>query len=447
MKGLKLFIAISLLTGWVFAQNRLHSIYTYRGSSDGAILLPSTLDLGKHKVQWSGSGQLWLGNSFVSNKGLYQFFDKSEDIVRPDFDKAIDKLKPSNTFGMGIEAHSAISFQVPIFKKAVNFSLGWAEHSGMNWNFSKNMLSLFWKGNKQWAGDKVRLTPFAVNALWYREYALGSALEVYRKNDLFVRAGTRLKLLRGIGALHMPLADIDLTTAEDGQYLLFEYDYDLRYAMNTKDFSPFKASGKGFAMDFGVTVGFLKKFQVDLALTDLGGINFNENASTLRKTSSFNYEGFDFTKLSGVSSTLYLDSLYKSLGFDAPQPGKFRMGLGSRFIVNAMYELGSADDLKDKGRVYFTYIQGFRELPFSTKRPYVGFGYSCAVFKWLEIGSNIGTGGYNRFKFGLLAGLKISRRVHISVSSENVLGLPIPGMASGIDVGGNLVWNFGRYKH
>ena len=48
------------------AQNRLHSIQNFRGSVDGSLLLPSTLNLGQHKAQWSSSGQYWFGNSFVS---------------------------------------------------------------------------------------------------------------------------------------------------------------------------------------------------------------------------------------------------------------------------------------------------------------------------------------------------------------------------------------------
>src|SRR5690606_29142019 len=115
----------------------------------------------------------------------------------------------------------------PIFKKNVSFSLGVAERFGMNWGFSKNMLSLFWKGNKQWAGEKVELTPFAVNAAWYREFVTGAALDIFRKENLFVRAGTRVKFIQGLAALHMPVALIELTTDVQGKYLLFDYDYDL----------------------------------------------------------------------------------------------------------------------------------------------------------------------------------------------------------------------------
>lgn len=431
----------------LMAQNRLHTIHSFRGSVDGSLLLPSTLNMGQYKSQWSTSGQYWFGNSFVSNKGIYQFFDNTSDVVRPDFNRAIDKMDVSNVFGMGLEAHAGGAFQVPIKHNNVNFSLGWAEHVGMNWNFSRNMLSLFWKGNKQWAGEKVRLTPFAVNALWYREYYVGSAMEVFRHGDLFVRAGARMKFLQGIAGMNMPKADIDLTTASDGQYLLFEYDYDLRYALNTKNFSPFRPTGGGAAVDFGFTVGFMKKFQVDLGIVDLGGINFKNHSSTVSKKSSFKYEGLDVNQLVGVSSTIYLDSLYTALGFDSPQPGTFRMNLGSRLILQGMYELGSDSDLKDKGRVFLTYIQGFRERPFSTRRPYVGVGYAVAALKWLEFGTNLGYGGFNKYAFGMLLGLKINKRMHMAFSSENILGAFIPGMASGIDLGGNLIWNFGRYKH
>jgi hypothetical protein len=440
------FVLWGLCNTYLPAQNRLHTIQSYRGSVDGSLLLPSTLNMGQNKWQLSSSGQYWFGNSFISNKGIYQFFDKSADILRPDFNRAIDNLKVSNVFGTGVEAHTGVAFQVPIYHNNVNFSIGWAEHLGMNWNFSRNMLSLLWKGNKQWAGEKVRLTPFAVNAVWYREYYVGSAMEVFRKKDLFVRAGARMKFLQGIGGFHMPKANIDMTTAEDGQYLLFEYDYDLRYAVNTKKVPAFNPSGGGSAVDLGLTVGFLKKFQVDMSLVDLGGINFKTNASVVSKTSSFRYEGLDVNQLVGVSSTIYLDSLYKALGFDAPKPGAFRMNLGSRFILQGMYSLGQQTDLKDKGRVFFTYIQGFREMPFATRRPYFGMGYSKAVFKWLEFGSNLGYGGFNRYAFGMLLGLKLGR-TQMSLSSENILGAFIPGMGSGLDFGGNLIYNFGRYKH
>jgi hypothetical protein len=436
-----------LLSSAVSAQNRLHSMYNFRGSSDAAILLPSTLDLKNHQVQWSGSGQFWIGNTFVSNKGLYQFFDNSSETVRPDFDRAIDKMRDKNTFGLGLEGHTAIAFQVPIRDHKVVFSLGVAERFGMNWGFSRNMLSLFWRGNKQWAGEKVELTPFAVNAAWYREFVTGAATEVYRSGDFYVRAGTRLKFIQSLAALHMPVAKVELTTAADGQYLLFDYDYDIRYAFASGSNPAFNPSGGGFGIDLGVTVGLPNRITIDAALNDLGSMHFKNNAKVMRKTSSFLYEGFDFTKLVGVSSTLYLDSLYKSLGFDAPQDGSFKMLLGSRLILQGMYELSEADALKDKGRVFVTYIQGFREMPFSTRRAYLGTGYSVRVLKWLEIGTNAGFGGFNKVALGLMTGVRIGQSLQLALSSENILGLPIPGAASGMDFGGNLVWNFGRYKH
>jgi hypothetical protein len=240
----------------------------------------------------------------------------------------------------------------------------------------------------------------------------------------------------------MPKATIDLTTASDGQYLLFEYDYDLGYAFNNKNFSPLRPTGGGTAFDFGFTVGFMKQFQVDFGLVDLGGINFKSHSSTVSKTSSFRYEGLDMNQLVGVSSTIYLDSLYKSLGFDAPQPGTFRMNLGSRMVLQGTYEIGKETDLKDKGRVFLTYIQGFQERPFSTRRTYLGAGYAVAAFKWLELGTNLGFGGFNRYAFGMLVGLKLGKKFTMAISSENILGTFIPGMASGVDIGGNLIWNF-----
>jgi hypothetical protein len=448
MRSFIIIIYATLIVSTVaFAQNRLHSMYGFRGSADGAILLPSTLDLKKNQVQLSGSGQFWLGNTFVSNKGLYQFFDKSSEIVRPDFDRAIDRMRDKNTFGLGLEGHTAISFQVPIRDHRFTFSIGVGERFGMNWGFSKNMLSLFWNGNKQWAGEKVELTPFAVNAAWYREFVTGAATEVYRSGDFYVRAGTRLKFIQSLAALHMPVAKVELTTAADGQYLLFDYDYDIRYAFGSGSNPAFSPSGGGFGIDLGLTVGLPNRITVDAALNDLGSMHFKNNANVMRKTSSFLYEGFDFNKLVGVSSTIYLDSLYKSLGFDAPQEGSFKMLLGSRLVLQGMYELSETDALKDKGRVFVTYVQGFREMPFSTRRAYLGTGYSVRLLKWLEIGTNAGFGGFNRVAIGLMTGMRIGKSLQLAFSSENVLGMPIPGAASGVDFGGNLVWNFGRYKH
>jgi len=440
-------ICLGLIWGKLIAQGDVPSAQAFRGSLQGSQLLPSTLNLKSHKWQIDGGLSLWASSTFFSNQVLFDLFKKNQEVYSPDINTAIDKLKYRNIAGTGTQVLQGIAFQVPIYGKNISFSFGVNHKFGVNFGFSKNMLSLFWNGNKQWAGQKVELTPFAVNGSFYREFAFGVAGDVFKYKDLSIRAGGKFKLLQGLAAVYMPQARIDLTTAATGEYLRFDYNYNISYAAN-ENRNPFVSpSGSGAAVDLGLTFTYKNRINLDWGITDLGKINYKNNAENIQNNKSFLYEGFDFTKLDGVSSTVYLDSLYTALGFDTPKPGSFKMPLGTRMTFQGSYSLSGEDDLKDKGKVFLTYIQGFKELPFSTRKAALTMGYQKHFFKWLEFGFTAGMGGFTKYNFGMMAGIRSRDRFHLAISSVNLLGLMIPGIGHGVDFNAHLIWSFGTYKH
>jgi hypothetical protein len=134
-----------------------------------------------------------------------------------------------------------------------------------------------------------------------------------------------------------------------------KYDFDsLEHESKFGLFMP--PAGNGFGFDFGFSLMLEDNWNVSLALTDIGSINWTKNAA------KFNAEGEIF--IDDLTDEDQLDSLKDKFTGDAEKIASFSTGLPTAFRFGLGYILNEEDNfLPGTLLLGLDYNQGFNHLP------------------------------------------------------------------------------------
>ena len=335
------FIFFVLYTYASQAQNNLGALYSNPTSISAARYFPSMFDLGQRKVQISPlNTYLWMGNTTYDYKTLTTIYN-SGTINDSDVNTLLAKLKKNNMLGAGAEIQwLAVAFQLKVAKgkKDLTFGFSIEDKAAVNFAYSDNAVRLAFQGNKQFAGQTIKLTPLALNASYLREYVATAALPIFGNSDGFgLRAGVRFKIIDGISSVYMPHTNTaSLYTATDGTYLTTNYNYQL-YTAGINNFSPVKYSGSGLGLDLGLTFAANKNFSVSTSLLDIGAVRYTQNTASYSRQGNVTYQGIVISNIFGdnqnntdTASGLFKPTTTKNKGYTMP--------LSTRFCMQAEYK-------------------------------------------------------------------------------------------------------------
>jgi hypothetical protein len=332
-------------------------------------------------------------------------------------------------------------------ERFLSFGLGMREKIDFNFSLNKDLLSLLYKGNKQFAGSTVNLSP-SLNFLFYNEYFLAAAGQFQLfKNDttrkpIIIKPALRLRYLNGMASIYMSKANIDMYTDPEGRYINFNtlLEANMSSAIDTPDIesalgdinlNSFKGSGKGFGIDLGVGVTLFENLQVHAALIDIGSIHFKRNTINYTKDASYTYDGIDLNNEGETINTTQLNDLI--------QPDKtynaYKQPLPTRLILSGFYGLGP----KTKRRVTYymhnislVYVQGFRNYLNATTKPTVNIGYAYNIYNMVNTGIGITVGGLNKIQAGAQLGFRLGA-VKLGFASNNLLPIITAKAGRGTD--------------
>ena len=189
-----------------FAQYNMSTTYLGHSDLNAARYEPSELDLGDKHFQFGFNSYLWLGNTAITYENMSEmFFGAGSGDVSATVDQVIGDLKDVNVLGGGFDIQLAgLAFQIrDKAKRPYDISITVVDKFGATMEYGKNFANLFWKGNAQFAGQTVDLGHFQLNALYFREYALGAAFPIYGS-----RGGTKM-MASGLGS------DLELNTSKE----------------------------------------------------------------------------------------------------------------------------------------------------------------------------------------------------------------------------------------
>jgi len=272
------------------------------------------------------------------NNNFFNFsdiFSKSGDsvisIFHPDYnvEEFITKIKDLN----------AIEPQVLIQTFGLGFSVGTDLYISFDVNERVNgnvalpgdLLRLGFEGNEQFVGQKIDLSSFRSDAMYYREAGLGFSKNFTNK----LRLGIRGKLLFGITSVVLDNRSLGITVGDDYTHT---FDADLMvnisapvdiYLDDKNNIDSISLDDSGFddgrwilnylgrpgniglGLDIGAEFAVTEKFRLSASVTDLGYIKWKRDVKNLKAESQFEFSGVDL--LDVYEGKMTFDSLAQEL--------------------------------------------------------------------------------------------------------------------------------------
>lgn len=471
-----------------FAQNNPAVLYGSHYTQQAARLNPSKLGDSYTDVEITGlplpvptfNTYVWGGNNRLNAKDFQKYFidggQTIDSLVVEDF---IGRFGNKNILGMGAQVQVfGFSFKInkktkemdmnnpdladiPVTKREeiITLSFDWIERAAISARLPKELASFVWRGNgsPSFLGREVDLGKLSVNGYWLREFAVGAAMPVYKGLDMTVRAGARLKYLRGMAAIRTKGASFTVLTQDPtaGGDITINADYNANLsspaevdtAGNFKEVSGanafFKAQGGGFGIDLGASITLRDRFVGTFSLVDVGGVTFRRNVQNyaLQQTATFSGVAIpsDLTSNNFNGASAILDSLEKQVE-PTRTANKFSIPLPTRMMLQAEYKVPRVDKKGrkfNKHHFYLTYIQGFGEYGISTARPSFTAAYSHNLGQQMNFGFSATSGGYSGFGLGSFLSFKIGY-YRLGFGTNNLTALLLRSGGKGADFSFNL---------
>ncbi|NNC94548.1 MAG: hypothetical protein HKN92_03230 [Chitinophagales bacterium] len=289
-------------------------------------------------------------------------------------------------------------------EEVISYSASITDRAMFSIHFSKNLFQTIYEGNSQFADEWITLSPFRVDGLYYRDFALTFAKRISLAGEMSIKPSIRVRYLQGIGSLQTEKADLAIYTEPNGRYIDFDFDYRFNYAFPDRGGDYVTGNGHGFGLDLGVNFTPFKQLKLDLAISDIGFINFNRNNTNYSKDKDYRYEGLQVNFFEDDvfewSSTDSLEALFDPEESNDP----FSVNLQPSIKLLATYGLISGSKRNTEyfvHNIYFLYVQGFNKILDQTDIPIISFGYTFSLKNAFNIGPNITLGGNHDYAIGL----------------------------------------------
>jgi hypothetical protein len=246
-------------------------------------------------------------------------------------DYADSLITDIESFHKALKSTNAVqqNLTVPLFYVGIRhnksfFSLGISEKEVAQLTFAKSLVTFIKDGNAPYLGQNFDLGNIQMNAIQYREFALGYSNEVI-KNKLTV--GLKVKALFGKSAIQTERMNVKVETAADGSTLNLRSDMNINLSApitasfdSLNYFSRFggdkvdpakyilQSGNKGIAFDLGAVYKISPRITLSGSIIDLGKISFKKDVTTISHIANYQWEGIDFSKSIDKSNPDYISA-------------------------------------------------------------------------------------------------------------------------------------------
>jgi hypothetical protein len=392
------------------------------------------------------------GNSgFAYNNAIHRVRIDSSYI---DLDNVVKKLGKKNYLSTKMQME-LLSFGFKI-KRTHYISLGIYEKMSMRLCYPKDLISMAWYGNYQFAGSEASFNGIGLDFIHYRELALGYSNQIDDKWTL----GGRAKLLFGMGnvwtqktkaTLGIDEEYFDFTANSQMRINAAATDQLIRFIEDTtgnKDFGRdvsiqnyiFNTHNLGGALDFGLNYRLNDKFSFAASVVDLGYIRWKDGARNyVSPDTTFVFEGLDLNdwlrKDSSTSNsqilTHLLDSVQSIYQLDTTY-NAYWAPLNPVVYMSAFYTPSEKDKISLLARL---------EIYKGTVHPAFTLGYYRKFGKALSIAINYSY--YNRswLNIGFGAALKAGP-FQFFLTTDNIFSGAMPYAIRNVNIhfGANLIF-------
>lgn len=366
------------------------------------------------------SNYINLTNSRFSYSDVIQ---KQGDSLNLDFQSVIDQSGDNNFLSINTKI-DLLSFGFSISEKT-QFFFNMTENVNFRLNYTDDFMRFVYQGNGSFSDSIANFEGIGINAMHYREYAIGVSHQLNEK----LRIGGKLKYLYGMENIYSERTDINLFTDPETFQLNASANISLKTAgiddveddESTGDYL-FGRDNRGFAIDLGANYQLSEKLSINASILDLGWIKWKSFTKNFNNPGSqFVYNGIEINAFTGESEDAsqdentsldrVLDSLEEALNLDTTR-GSYTTSLSSRIFIGANYQINSK-----------TMVGGILHTEFFQNRLYPSFSanFNRKITKWLGIAASYTIFNNSFTNLGLGVNLNPGP-VQFYLTADNVIG-------------------------
>lgn len=296
-----------------------------------------------------------ISNSFVNTFLYKEFIDNS---IKDDVTNLMNSKV--NRFGIDIDAgvefkihpkrtHYKNDDELTFFDKATKiFRVGQREFASLK--FTDNFFELYFRGNKQFAGQSIDLGPVEYTNFGYQYLGYGLEYDLNKKETI----GATINLLKGTRFTDVSMPTASLFTAQDGDSLNFAADINLAKADNTQSsLSSFQGFGTSFDLSYKKMFG---SNSLEVNINDLGFISWS-GLNTFQANSEWAFTGVEISDILNINGDEFNgvepDSLSNLLGIKNEVSNKFYF-LPTKIMAQYNYMLDHKIQLSISSKYYLS---------------------------------------------------------------------------------------------
>ena len=348
-----------------------------------------------------------LFNSSINAQLLSQSYGFLDAIEK---NNIIDALKVQNH--IAFEANNAFVYQN---KKGWEMSL--SIHTEAYATYSKSLVELSLLGNTPFKGENLKLDPINITAFNYSQ--LDFSYQWSKKIQ------TSVGLILGHHFLDATVNEAHFYTDPKGAFINYQVDYEAHFT-DTTDLIQKPFSKNGYGAVFGMSYKESNSSgEIELSISDLGFIKWNNKTSNMHIESQCEFEGInvdDFISFSDSIIRNEIDSLQSDLESNIKESYTWQLPTRFRLSINQP--------------LYNTIIQGYYLSVEHRINLYENPKLTLEVYKKMKnhrlaLGYHVGGVEHNGFQLSYLYGGK-KNHLHIYTKQFNA---GIPSVSYGIHVG------------
>lgn len=399
------------------------------------------------------------GTDFLSAENISYYFEPT-DSIDSDGEKVGKKLTPSDIEdfkdlfkeGNSMNANSQITllaFSANLGREigVLGFSIN--DRISMNSSIPKNIIELI-DGNQ--TGYVYDLNDLKLDSWYVRDISLSFA-----KNLKFMRTslisnfnvGASLKFVQGFAYSRMENPDISFNVDENYNmqfqnkmmvYSAFspdfgvEYDYENEEKESNPSLFPTPA-GTGLGLDLGINFRINKIWQIGIAVTDIGSITWDNEATVHTADSKFT--------VTDLSDGDVLDSLFNTLEPEGEAAREFKSDLPTAFRLGVGVRIDKLLSRNFPGEMLFVfdYNQGFNNVPSNSTDPRFSTGLEWIPSGWFTLRNGLSIGGIDGFRWSLGIGFDTGL-LDIDLSATHFNSHVAPNSAKRVGMAIGTRWKF-----
>ena len=348
-----------------------------------------------------------LFNSSINAQLLSQSYGFLDEVEKSNI---IDALKAENN--IAFESNNAILYQN---KKGWGLSL--SNHIGAYATYSKSLVELSLLGNTPFKGENLKLDPLDITAFNYSQ--LDFSYQWSKKTQ------TSVGLLLGHHFLDATVNEARFYTHPQAAFINYQVDYEAHFT-DTTDLLQKPFGNKGYGAVFGMSYkDSINNGEIELSISDLGFIRWNDKTSNMHIESQYEFEGINVNDFISFSDSIIrneIDSLQSDLQSNIKESYTWQLPTIFRLCINQP--------------LYNSIIQGYSLSIEHRMNLYDIPKLTLEVHKKMKnhrlaLGYHIGGVEHNGFQFSYLYG---GEKTHFHIYTKQ-FNAGIPSIRYGLHIG------------